>query len=396
MKKVFGILLVIFGAGILLAVSYMNSKFRNTTRVFSTRTLLLTSWDDYKKAYINDDGRVVDHSQEGITTSEGESYAMLRAVWTDDKSMFDTIWKFTQNNLKRPKDALFGWRWGKDAQGNYAFSPGGGGNSASDADSDIALALILANRRWGDWKYEDDAKKILDDMWKLETAEAAGRRYLTAGNWAADQKQIVVNPSYFAPYAWRIFATVDMKHDWMSLIDPAYELLKKSGQEKLDRQQAVGLPPDWIAIDRATGQLIPVNKEGLTTNYAYDAMRVPWRISLDWRWNKEEKAREYLQSLQFLGNEWKEKGRLEAGYYHDGSPLSVGEQPTMYSTALGYFMAVDPNEGDKVYQDKIVKLYSNEENNFRKDLPYYEQNWLWFGAALYKDFLSDFSKGGGQ
>jgi endoglucanase len=59
----------------------------------------------------------------------------------------------------------------------------------------------------------------------------------------------------------------------------------------------------------------------------------------------------------------------------------------MYATALGYFMTVYPELGQKMYQDKIVDLYSNDKSTFREDLPYYEQNWLWFSSALFNQEL---------
>ena len=37
--------------------------------------------------------------------------------------------------------------------------------------------------------------------------------------------------------------------------------------------------------------------------------------------------------------------------------------------------------------EKIVRLYSNANNEFDERLPYYEQNWLWFGSALYQKLL---------
>src|SRR5437016_10118896 len=43
--------------------------------------VLTNSWTAYKQQFIQQDGRVIDWMSEGNTTSEGQSYAMLRAVW---------------------------------------------------------------------------------------------------------------------------------------------------------------------------------------------------------------------------------------------------------------------------------------------------------------------------
>ena len=38
--------------------------------------------------YCEDDGRVIDYNASRISTSEGQAYAMLRAVWIGDRSSF--------------------------------------------------------------------------------------------------------------------------------------------------------------------------------------------------------------------------------------------------------------------------------------------------------------------
>ena len=138
---------------------------------------------------------MVDPSQDNITTSEGQSYALLRAVWIDDKPTFDTVWKWTKTTLQRPHDHLFGWKWGQRPDKSYGFIQNGGDNSATDADSDIALALILASRRWNDASYQRDAMPLLKDLWDVETDVAAGKRYLIAGNWAQNQQELIINPT---------------------------------------------------------------------------------------------------------------------------------------------------------------------------------------------------------
>lgn len=387
MKNILGYIFIALGLFLFIAVLYANSQFSTQTRTFSPYSLLNASWENYKTRFINNDGRVIDYSQNAVTTSEGQSYAMLRAVWIDDKTAFDKAWNWTRNDLKRPNDHLLAWHWGKKQNGSYGVLENGGDNSASDADSDVALALILAAHRWQDEKYLNDAKPLLSDLWQKETATAAGKRYLIAGNWAQDANTLVINPSYFAPYAWRIFATVDKTHDWNSLIAPAYDLLQQAGQQPLDKDHAVGLPPDWVAVDRKTGDLHAPNLPNLTTNYGFDAMRIPWRISLDYQWNHEQRAKDYLQSFQFLAQNYTNNGKLASTYSHDGQVVQDSENPVMYSTIVGAFMVTDQDLAKKVYQDKILRLYSNDSNSFNKDLPYYEQNWLWFGAALYNNHL---------
>lgn len=391
MRRPMGIILLFIGIVLLLFVLYANSKYSRQTRIFSPYSLLTSSWENYKKQFIQKDGRSIDPSQQNVTTSEAQSYALLRAVWTDDKPTFDLVWSWTLKNMKRPTDNLFGWRYGKLTNNTYGFLPNGGNNSASDADSDIAYALVLASKRWNDSSYLTDAKPIISDLWKYETATASASRYVIAGNWAQDQQQLIINVSYFSPYEWRTFATIDPKDNWQSLINPAYQLLQHVGTDPLNTGKGVGLPPNWVALDRKTGKLSAPTQTSLTTNYSFDAMRTPWRIALDYRWYKDPRAYSYLKNeYTFLSDEYKKNHKLASNYSHDGKPIMTVEDPAMYATSLGYFDIVNKSLAQQIYNEKIIQLYSNDQNTFNTKLPYYEQNWLWFGTAFYNNFLSHF------
>ena len=385
-------ILLIIGVLVVLFVIYENSRVSKQTRVFSPYSFLSSSWDTYKSQFILSNGRIIDPSQDNVTTSEAQSYAMLRAVWVDDKTTFDKVYSFTKTQMKRPKDHLFGWRYNKLANGQYGLTPNGGDNSAADADSDIAYALLLASKRWNDPKYQSDALPIIKDLWKYETASVSGgKRYLIAGNWAQDPQKLVINVSYFAPYEWRAFAKIDTQDNWQSLVDPAYQLLTDSGTVPLDKAKGVGLPPDWLAIDRKTTEITAANLDNLKTTYSFDAMRTPWRIALDYQWYKDPQALAYLKaSYSFLAQDYQTNKTLVPTYSHDGERQTDVENPAMYATSLGYFLTVNKPLADKIYQEKIIKLYSNDLNGFSKNIPYYEQNWLWFGAAMYNHFLSNF------
>lgn len=388
MHKFVGLFLIILGLFALGFVVYKNTQLAQTPRTFSSYAILASSWQRYKEQFVNQDGRVIDYTQGDITTSEGQSYAMLRAVWIDDKDSFDQFWKWTRENLKQENSNIFGWRWGKKEDNSYGFLSNGGENTAADANSDIALALIFASRKWNDGRYLEDARKILDDIWKQETDVILGKRFLIAGNWAKQADKIIINPSYFSPYAWRVFSKVDTQHNWNSLIDPAYEILNQASNERIDKPRSVGLPPDWFAVNRLTGKIEPPNLDGLKTNYSFDAIRVPFRIALDYRWFNEDRARKYLEmSFRFLDDYYTKSRKLPTSFSHEGEVLIDTENPSMYATSLGYFITVKPSVAKKIYLEKIVKLYSNEKDNFKNELPYYDQNWLWFGAALYQNFL---------
>jgi len=70
--------------------------------------------------------------------------------------------------------------------------------------------------------------------------------------------------------------------------------------------------------------------------------------------------------------------------------VQATEDPAIYATSLGFLSLTNPKLAKLMYQEKILTLYSNDTNSFNTKLPYYEQNWVWFGAALYNKQLLKF------
>ncbi|MCJ8283011.1 MAG: glycosyl hydrolase family 8, partial [Rivularia sp. ALOHA_DT_140] len=136
------------------------------------RELLVESWDSYRRRFIQRDGRVIDYEASDRSTSEGQAYAMLRAVLIDDAATFALTLNWGENNLRRlkddkPVDSLWAWKWGRKADGSWGAIDN---NFASDGDIDAITALILASRRWNRPEYLKIAKTKLDDLWNHSTA----------------------------------------------------------------------------------------------------------------------------------------------------------------------------------------------------------------------------------
>jgi endoglucanase len=387
-------ILTAIGVVIVFVGAYWGSDAVRIPRVFSNSNVSLAVWDSYKRQYIDPaSGRTIDPSRALGTTSEGQSYTMLRAVWLDDQATFDKSWVWTQSNLQRP-DKLFSWIYGRRSDGALGvLTEIDGQNSASDADSDIALALVFAYARWQDPQYLEDAQEIIRSIWETEVVMIADKPYLVANNVekTVPKSTVVVNPSYLSPYAYRIFAKVDPAHPWGALVSSSYEIIQASLTTPLDKESSVDLPPDWIQVDRVTGALSAMTSPDHTTNYSYDAMRTPWRIALDWKWNADPRAKALLDQMSFLGSEWETEGLLYTSYGHDGSIRSHYEAPAMYGGSMGYFLVSDPQGGRAVYREKLLILFDPDTNTWRAPLSYYDANWVWFGMALYNDQLPDLS-----
>jgi endoglucanase len=338
-------------------------------------TLLQQSWAAYRQRFIQADGRVIDWESDARSTSEGQAYAMLRSVMIDDPQTFERTLTWAETNLRRgnPSDTLWAWKWGQDAQKKWGILDR---NFASDADVDAVTALILASRRWNRPDYLKLAQTKLQDLWALSVAPIGKQRYLLPGPRKAFQQpqMLVLNPSYFAPYAFRLFAQVDRAHDWLSLVDSSYQVLEQSAALSL-----VALPSDWLALDTETGQFQAViNAEPIVSRYGFDAYRVWWRLALDAAWFDEPRAKRYLQQhLGALQQRWRSQQTIPAQFDLRGKPTVTYEATSQYGALYAAFRLIDPQTAEALYQQKILPQY--RQGLWDHESAYYTQNIVWLG-----------------
>lgn len=350
--------------------------------------ILAESWQAYKAQFIQPDGRVIDWQNSKISTSEGQAYAMLRAVWMDDRPTFDVVLKWAIDNLQTRGDQLFSWKWGYDAQTSRWVVQDRA--SASDADQDIAVALILAHRRWGAANYLQMARALCIDIWRREVVMVGDHPVVVAADWAASRPQPPVNPSYLAPYAYRLFAKIDPGHNWIGALDSAYQILFESL-----KLSSVGLPPDWCAVSRESGELLPAPLNGdVSSDYSYDAWRILWRVALDEAWFNDPRAVKFIKTVKFPLEFWKKNKHLSEAITKDGRVRSDTETIAMLGAHLPAFALVDKSVAKQIFNDRLMTSYNRlgARGVWGNPKDYYSQNWAWFGIALYLGKLRLFSE----
>jgi endoglucanase len=262
--------------------------------------------------------------------------------------------------------------------------------AASDADQDTALALLFAARRWQAPAYQQAALTILDGIWREETTVAADRRYLVAGNWARGGTETgdaaTVNPSYLAPYAYRIFAQADPNHDWSELVDTSYDLLAAIQAGSPDGRAS--LAPNWVGLDVATAEVRPAEAFGpYAEEVSFDASRLPWRLAVDLAWFGDPRARDVLSSYTILWERYERDARLVAAYQRNGVPAAEYESLSLYAGVVSGLLLVDSEHEElwhQVFADKVLRRYTDHPQGAYWGDPdnYYDQNWAWFATAL--------------
>ena len=204
--------------------------------------------------------------------SEGVAYGMLMAAGMDDRELFDSLWGYYQAH----SNGNGFMHWETNACGSVISQ-----NGASDADLDAAMALIQADGKWGG--YASAASTRVTAIRNYETETCSGRIILRPGDtWGGCSNNNVVNPSYFSPGYYRVFAgrySSQASH-WMQMITDTYTLL---GQYQNSMN---GLICGWANLN-----------SGCTSDYDWDAVRAPWRVATDYAWSGDAAAAQVLQRI---------------------------------------------------------------------------------------------------
>ena len=330
---------------------------------------LSRSYQYYKRGFISRDGRVMDPARGDITTSEGQSYILLRAVAVNDPNTFELTYKWTKKNLQR-RDKLFSWIWGKDKTGKFKVLDR---NSAADADVNIAFALIIAYERWGEEKYLKEALPIVNSIWRNETRKIGKRRVLMPGFVQARSLKIEINPSYFQPYGFKFFKKYDKWHDWNKVIDSSYYYVMESSAKT-----KTGLPPNWFLI--VNGKIVLEDNE--RSDFSYDAIRVFKKYYWDYVRTGDKRDLNVLAKSKFFIKKWKKSKKLYTNYKKDGTLRDSNEFTGSIAILILPISVYDSKTAAQIFKAKIDPYLFNKKN-WLKRYDYYSKNLLWYGCHFY-------------
>jgi len=418
------------------------------------------------------------------TVSEGIGYGMLLALYFDDRDTFDKLYKYVQQHFISTKRRLMHWKVDQDNINVSEFRipvPHSGSNkkttylfigdptdpdnilwkiedqqryyidgkkynsvitsnptefvmaaywdrqlsSASDADFDIAGALVFAHYKWGSTgaiNYFEEAVWMIKDIIDMDTSSG----FVKNGNaWGGSD---CWNPCYFTPAWYKVFikfmqdfgtqadaiysaggstyTAAKCITDWnlvlttmfneMNIINnipgqvfyPDWADTSSSSLVKptaSDRKYYLDEDNDGLIDDRNTDGKIDENDayQMMSFNYYYDAVRVPWRQAVMYSWYGDAdayaisdeianffkgKVTTLVDGYDIYGGPWKRDDRDgfnpgNGGLYHTVTFISMSACASMTGTDTTY--ALDFYNEVKTHKEKYADQYHYYGNTVR-------------------------------
>ena len=226
------------------------------------------AWDTFKAQFTSEEGRVIsDDGEGGRTYSEGQAYGLFFALVANDRKGFDTLLRWTENNLSDGDlgARLPAWLWGRRPDGTWGVIDS---NAASDADIWIAYVLGEAARLWNAPQYRALGARLAARIIAEETADlpGLGPSLLPApSGFVEAEGRWKLNPSYMPLQVMQRLATLYPLPAWRQLIQSSEKIIVGASPK--------GYAPDWTLYDARQGFLI--DEKGKEKGQgAYNAIRV--------------------------------------------------------------------------------------------------------------------------
>ena len=135
------------------------------------------------------------------TVSEAIAYGMLISVYMDDQDVFKKLYNTWTSNSAGANGGM-----------NWRIGCSGGTGTASDADFDAALALVMASKQWNDASYLTAGKGLIS--W-IASNDIASNKIKPGNQWNDG-----FNPSYATTANFQLFQDV-AGGSWSSVISQA-------------------------------------------------------------------------------------------------------------------------------------------------------------------------------
>ncbi|MFD0861198.1 glycosyl hydrolase family 8 [Sungkyunkwania multivorans] len=294
-----------------------------------------TAYTDWKTNFLAScpNGRYrVQFDNPSETVSEGIAYGMLLTAYANDQAAFDGLWLYYQDHVNA--NGVMNWKIN-------GCSTVVGFNGATDAEIDAAIALMVAELRWGNAgsiNYGAAASSLITIIKNHEVE--AGTFVLKPGDaWGGSN---TTNPSYFTPGYFRAYG--DYMSDnayWNNVASKTYEIIDNN----LTQNSAVhNLVSDWTRADGNYTSEVAGWAAHQGQAYFYDAARTPWRIATDYLWYGDADALSYTTKCDAFVNSVGGFDQIYPGYNQDGSTITTAYKDVTFTGAYAVAAMASGNQ----------------------------------------------------
>ncbi len=381
-----------------------------------------TVYNAWKSALVSNQGvgtnctnceRVIRPAEPGTlqlnsTVSEGIGYGMIIAVYMNDQTLFDSLWRYEQAHTwtwqatypATGSAATSLMNWYIAADGTVATTADGGQSGtgpATDADEDMAWALVMADRQWKGGQgslsktYLAYAQQMLSDIWKYEIDQT--NLIPNNGNWGGIN---CLNISYFAPAYYRVFASVGNQSGWNTVVTNLYKVISQS-LNATNGNQNNGLVP---AFSTSTGAPDQCGANGASTKahtYQYDSCRTPFRIGIDACFNDSTDAIGYVGKTSSFFSSQGGASKIVDGYQLNGTQNPQypggtynGLSAAFIGTAGVGAMQTQSGQNYQSFLDDVYGLV--RQNNLWCGGQYYDESWTMMSMLMMTGNFLDYTK----
>jgi endoglucanase len=335
-------------------------------------------WESYTRNAIDPQGRVVDHSAGDRTTSEGQAYAMFFALIDGDRSRFDKLFQWTQDNLAGGDLSLHlaAWSWGKAPDGSWRILDQ---NPASDADLWMAYTLMEAGRLWHDPRYQKIGVAMAGHIAQQEVVMIPGLgTTLLSGpqGFHPEPNTWILNPSYMPLPVLSYFATTQPQGPWQEVLATVPMILSQASPG--------GFAMDWVAagselrpspapFERAAGNL------AAPALGSYDAIRVYlWLGIAD---PETPGVEESLGALNGMATYLKHHPAPPERVSAAALVIDPNPPPGFSAAVVPYLQTIGMQGEAKAQLDRIAAMKDAATGLYGKSAAYYDQNLALFATG---------------
>jgi endo-1,4-beta-D-glucanase Y len=324
-------------------------------------------WKSYTAGFMDQQVRVIDHSAGDRTTSEGQAYGMFFALVANDRSRFDGLLRWTEQNLAQSdlSTHLPSWLWGRSSNGQWRTLDS---NSASDADVWMAYTLLAAGKAWKEPRYTKLGLALAHCIASEEVVEVPGLGTMLAPGSTGFQhgNSYRLNASYVPLQVILGLGEFVPDGPWKKIAAAIATLVKDSAPH--------GFVSDWTEV--RTGNPPQVSP----TVCSYDAIRVYlWAGMLD---SATPQRGAILNAIGGMAGYLQNNAVPPAIVRPDGS-IQDPKGPVGFSAALvPYAAALGNDQIMKQQMSRIQAEYNAQTGLYGNPARYYDQNLALFGLGF--------------